>query len=206
LKDWAAAFPHLGGKLYPDGPQLSTTDAVFVEYLRSVLAPGECYSFEVGAGEVWRPAAAVPAEDEVLAADAPASRDGVTHFFQVKNMVSPASRPVLAPTAEGNPEFEGAFNVLVQYLDRFDDGTAPVGDSIELFEDSDDLWVRWQDLGPWNSLRRHMTHWRVCEASAHPACVVWSGPQNAHNQLALTDPKCPAIILAESLHQLGWQG
>jgi len=99
------------------------------------------------------------------------------------------------------------FSMEVQLHDHWDPlgGGGSSGDVVTVHPASDPEWMLPCRLGPFEDIARSMWRFHSSEPDPfHPAVFIWSGMKRALPPLAITDMKCPTIILTGALHRAGW--
>ena len=126
---------------------LNPRDAVRVEYLEQVLQPGVMFGFQrrehenLDEGPQWR-------------------------FFQIIEVRTSHSRPHVARTADKiqDKHMQSPLSLCIQDYDARapdDEGVVaePNGD-IEVYAETDPSWHTWNELAPFDMLRKHLQRWR----------------------------------------------
>ena len=169
------------------------TQDLHIEYLLSVMKPLQWYTVETpkaGMDEDGNP-------EEV-----------VEHqHFQVLNIITSKSRPHLMPTIESHDDVAmiNSFAALIQEVTPKPDIVFE-GGGVVVFPDSEPLWKRLQDLGPFHVVRRSLTHYQQTGASAeHAGCVALRQPVRALPMHPVTDMRCPALSMLAALYRAGWR-
>ena len=137
--------------------------------------------------------------------------DGVHHeierdvHFQVVELAHGSHRAKLVPTSVVDDEDtarSASLAVAVQYMSTW---RARPGNVFTCFFDSCPVFKNVLDLAPWPVMRRGMQQWKA-EVSDTEGCLDLSSPCRAEpQQVALTDPTCPALMLLDHMHALEWR-
>jgi hypothetical protein len=186
-------------------PPVSALDKVRGEYLQRVLLPGYCFSVlpldDIPAPAV-APAAIVPVIDHAIVPSDPV-------IFHIIDSCTPQGRPNTVPGIIDPDEhaLRSVASFLVRYMDvRSIDRTVPLANmtEVEVFADTDPVWMSWKDICAFASLRTRLTRWNEQCAGDRPGCVWLRLPVSPTAALALCDQSCPVLLFVEALYIKGW--
>ena len=164
------------------------------EYLASVLQPKKWY-------EIFVPSAGMDEDGQ------PVVREE-RKVFQLLNRVQAKSRPRLMPTIESHshPVNTDRLALCIQEVSvRGVEGDGGEG-SLLAYADSDSRWVRWSELGPWNEVQRSLAQFQVVQgAPEHAGCLILRDAEAAKPEFALTDLRCPTLLILTELKRRRWR-
>ena len=182
-----------GPKPTPEPGSTKDTDALRIDFMTSVIAQLQWYSVDLTKAAMDE--SGVPIEI--------VQRE----YFQVLARVTSQSRPHLMPTIHSHRDtMMRARLALHTQSATVKPGAVDPDDGVVLFEDNDPAWVSWAELGPWVEVRGSLQHYRrVVGSLDHPGCVVAHDPVVATSPFAVTDLRCPAILMIKELHRRGWR-
>lgn len=166
------------------------------EYLQCVLKPRQWYSITV-------PRATLGVDGEPAEITEP-------KYFQVVAKTYAKSKPKLMPTIESHRHKISSSKLalcLQEVTVRRGDGTGVEGsDSVVVFEDIDAQWQSWEELGDFPYVRTSLTRFQTAAGSPeHEACIVLSEAVPVVPEFALTDERCPSLLMILELRRLGWR-
>ena len=125
-------------------------------------------------------------------------------YIQLLDVVSAKARPKLMPTIESSEDML-VRGRLALHIQEASERSAEADGSAVVHDDADPLWVSWNDLGPFPSVRRSLTWFIGAQPSLeHPECTVLSSPKEVGADLQLTDPDCPTLCILDELIRRGW--
>ena len=164
------------------------------EYMQCVLDVHQVYSVDlpqVGMGEDGEP-----------------RQNMERKFFQVLGVVAGRSRPKLMPTIETEKDVAVrarlAFSIQDMSVRPVADDANP--DGTVVFQDSDSMWMRWDELAPFPSVRKSLTRYQcVVGSNQHAHCMVLSEALVALPPYAVTDLRCPTLCILDALRDQGWR-
>lgn len=168
-------------------------DGLRIEYLQSVFAPQTWYRVKIPQADL----------DDV---GEPVEREE-TRYFQILQMASGQSRPHVMPTIESHDDVM----LLARMALNIQEGSEHVDqggeeDQVLVYMDTDPHWISWKDVGPWQQVHRTLTRFKVVLGSAEqPGCLQLSDSERAVPMHALTDLKCPTLVILKELRRRGWQ-
>ena len=169
------------------------------EYLHCALKPMRWYCVDIPQADIddnWRP---VERQER--------------QYFQVLRVVTPQSRPKLMPTIKSQEDIiltsRLAFHVQRASVsrDRASTLSADAEDNnVQVFFDEDDDWADWQDLGPFEHVYTSLMVFQSAEGvEDQQNCLSLGDPVSAAPTLALSDAKCPTLMIYNALLDQGWK-
>ena len=169
---------------------LPSRDAVRVEYLQQVLQPPTTFGYERHAGDG-------PEEGPKWS------------YFHVLQLRTSRSRPKVTKTAESStdPHLHSALSILIQEYDARvidEEEEGPRFGDVLVFPCSDPAWRTWEDLAPFEVLRKRLQKWKEMVAADDAGCYWLRGMERAVPHVPLMDERCSSLVLVEQLHVKGW--
>ena len=170
-----------------------TIQALHTEYLQCALKPPHWYVIDV----------------HLAGMDADGNPETTMEkaYFQIINVVTSRSRPHLMPTIESHEEIvnTSVLAFLVQEASPKPDVVCE-GDGVVVFPDAEPMWKRWHDLGPFHIVRSSLLRFSQTGASVgNEGCLLLWDAVRAVPDHALTDSRCPALIVLVECHRRGWR-
>jgi hypothetical protein len=164
-----------------------------VEYLKDVLKPLEHFSVDL-------PRAGLDVEGRPM-------ESVEKKHFQILSITHSQSRPQLMPTIEshGDVSLKSALALNIQEYSAMPGADVAEG-SVLVYPDRNPLWVDWKDLGDFTTVRETLRVYRSAMGSeSNRGCIMLSDSVHAVPVHAVTDMKCPALVMLSVLYREGWR-